>query len=58
MLRFSHKRGVTEEGARCLLTLLWTGAEAIDEEIVQLESKEKGQNKKKKHLERKCVVYM
>lgn len=30
MLCFSHERGVTEEGARRLLTLLLTGAEAAE----------------------------
>lgn len=30
MLCFSHERGVTEEGARRLLTLLLTGAEAVE----------------------------
>lgn len=51
MLCFSHERGVTEEGARRLLTLLLTGAEAAerreggDQEIIQWEAKSWGQTK-------------
>jgi hypothetical protein len=39
VLRFSHARGVTEEGARRLLTLLLTGGEAVGENTCWLHTR-------------------